>query len=153
MIEIAGLRVVLPPATTVLDGVDLTVRAGEFLVVLGRSGAGKTTLLRAINRLVEPTQGVVRVAGAAVTGAQGHELREARRRMGMIFQQFNLVRRASVLDNVLAGRRGYGGGLPRRVGRCPRADHGLGPAWPTQGRGGASAGRRPCGRAARAPAR
>ena len=65
MIEVAGLRVVLPPAAVILDGIDLTVRQGEFLVVLGRSGAGKTTLLRAINRLVEPTAGVVRVAGRA----------------------------------------------------------------------------------------
>ena len=69
MIEVRGLRVVLPPAAVILDGIDLTVDRGEFLVVLGRSGAGKTTLLRAINRLVEPTGGVVRVAGRAVTGA------------------------------------------------------------------------------------
>ncbi len=125
MIEIAGLRVVLPPATVVLDGVDLTVRAGEFVTVLGRSGAGKTTLLRAINRLVEPTGGTVRVAGRAVTGAEGSELREARRRMGMIFQQFNLVRRASVIDNVLAGRLGYAPALPSLFGRFPPTDRTL----------------------------
>jgi phosphonate transport system ATP-binding protein len=122
MIEVAGLRVVLPPATVVLDGVDLTVGRGEFLVVLGPSGAGKTTLLRAINRLVEPTAGTVRVAGGAVTGASAAELRAARRRMGMIFQQFNLVRRASVLENVLAGRLGYVPSLPSLAGRFPRAD-------------------------------
>jgi len=125
MVEIVGLRVVLPPATVVLDGVDLTVRAGEFLVVLGRSGAGKTTLLRAINRLVEPAGGTVRVAGRAVTGAEAFELRHARRRMGMIFQQFNLVRRASVIDNVLAGRLGYVPALPSLVGRFPQADRAL----------------------------
>ncbi len=125
MIEIAGLRVVLPPATVVLDGVDLTVRAGEFVVVLGRSGAGKTTLLRAINRLVEPTEGTVRVAGRAVTGAEGAELRQARRRMGMIFQQFNLVRRASVIDNVLAGRLGWAPALPSLFGRFPPPDRAL----------------------------
>jgi len=125
MIEIRGLRAVLPPATVVLDGVDLTVRAGEFLVVLGRSGAGKTTLLRAINRLVEPAAGTVRVAGRAVTGAEAFELRHARRRMGMIFQQFNLVRRASVIDNVLAGRLGYVPALPSLFGRFPRADREL----------------------------
>jgi len=125
MIEIARLRVVLPPATVVLDGVDLTVRAGEFVAVLGRSGAGKTTLLRAINRLVEPTAGTVRVAGRAVTGADGVELREARRRMGMIFQQFNLVRRASVIDNVLAGRLGWAPALPSLFGRFPPADRAL----------------------------
>jgi phosphonate transport system ATP-binding protein len=122
MIEVAGLRVTLPPATAILDGVDLTVRAGEFVVILGRSGAGKTTLLRTINRLVEPTAGTVRVAGETVTGAPPAALRAIRRRIGMIFQQFNLVRRASVIDNVLAGRLGYVPSLPSLVGRFPAAD-------------------------------
>jgi phosphonate transport system ATP-binding protein len=122
MIEVTGLRVVVPPGTAILDGVDLAVRRGEFLVVLGRSGAGKTTLLRAINRLVEPAGGVIRVAGRDVTGATGAELREARRRMGMIFQQFNLVRRAPVIDNVLAGRLGHVPSVPSLFGLFPRAD-------------------------------
>jgi phosphonate transport system ATP-binding protein len=125
MIELAGLRVVLPPAAVVLDGIDLTVRQGEFLIVLGRSGAGKTTLLRAINRLVEPASGVVRVAGRTGTGAAGAQLRQARRRMGMIFQQFNLVRRARVIDNVLAGRLGYVPSLPSLFGAFPRGDREL----------------------------
>jgi len=125
MIEVAGLRVVLPRASVILDGIDLAVRPGEFLVILGRSGAGKTTLLRALNRLVEPTAGTVRVAGRAVTGAGPAELREARRRMGMIFQQFNLVRRVSVIDNVLAGRLGYVRPVPSLFGRFPRADREL----------------------------
>src|SRR5438105_5748847 len=122
MIEIAGLRVVLPPATVVLDGVDLTVRAGEFVVILGRSGAGKTTLLRAINRLVEPSAGTVRVAGDVVTGAPPPALRATRRRIGMIFQQFNLVRRVSVLENVLAGRLGYVSPVPSVFGHFPEDD-------------------------------
>ncbi|MGH7393212.1 MAG: phosphonate ABC transporter ATP-binding protein [Candidatus Rokuibacteriota bacterium] len=125
MIEVAGLRVVLPPATTVLDGIDLTVDEGEFLVILGRSGAGKTTFLRAINRLVEPAAGTVRVAGHPVTGARGPALREARRQMGMVFQQFNLVRRASVIENVLAGRLGYVPTLPSLLNRFPAADRDL----------------------------
>src|SRR5437773_2466235 len=107
------------------DGLDLVVRAGEFVVVLGRSGAGKTTFLRSINRLVEPTAGAVRVAGRAVTGAAAGELRLARRRIGVIFQQFNLVRRASVLDNVLAGRLGYVPSLPSLIGRFPPGDRRL----------------------------
>src|SRR5437762_6457608 len=119
MIEVAGLSVVLPPATVALDGSELAVRAGEFVVILGRSGAGKTTFLRSINRLIDPTTGVIRVAGRAVTGASAAELRQVRRQIGMIFQQFNLVRRASVLDNVLAGRLGYVPSLPSLVGRCP----------------------------------
>ena len=122
MIQVAGLRVVLPPAVRAVDGVDLTVAPGEFVVILGRSGSGKTTFLRAINRLVEPTAGTVRVAGQAVTGAGPAELRAARRRIGMVFQQFNLVRRASVLENVLAGRLGYVPALPSVLGRFPSAD-------------------------------
>jgi phosphonate transport system ATP-binding protein len=125
MIEVRGLRVVLPPAAVILDGVDLVVRQGEFLVVLGPSGAGKTTLLRAINRLVEPTAGMVRIAGRAVTGASAAELRQARRRMGMIFQQFNLVRRAPVIENVLAGRLGYVPSLPSLFSVFPRDDREL----------------------------
>jgi phosphonate transport system ATP-binding protein len=125
MIEVAGLRVVLPPAVRAVDGVDLTVTPGEFVVILGRSGSGKTTFLRAINRLVEPTAGTVRVAGRAVTGAGPAELRAARRQIGMVFQQFNLVRRASVLDNVLAGRLGYVPPLPSLLGRFPAPDREL----------------------------
>jgi len=125
MIEVAGLRVVLPPAVRAVDGVDLTVGAGEFVVILGRSGSGKTTFLRAINRLVEPTAGSVRVAGRAVTGAGPAELRAARRQIGMVFQQFNLVRRASVLDNALAGRLGYVPTLPSLLGRFPARDRDL----------------------------
>jgi phosphonate transport system ATP-binding protein len=125
MIETAGLRVVRPPATVALDGVDLTVRAGEFVGILGRSGAGKTTFLRAINRLVEPTAGTVRVDGREVTSAGPAELRAIRRRIGMVFQQFNLVRRLSVIDNVLAGRLGYVREMPSLVGRFPDADRTL----------------------------
>src|SRR5207245_3396964 len=125
MIEVAGLRVVLPPDVVAVDGVDLVIRPGEFVVVLGRSGAGKTTFLRALNRLVEPTAGTVRVAGRAVTGAGVAELREIRRQIGMVFQQFNLVRRASVIENVLAGRLGYVPPLPSVMGRFPADDRAL----------------------------
>ncbi len=125
MIEVRGLRVVLPPATVALYGVDLVVEPGEFVMIIGRSGAGKTTFLRAINRLVEPTAGTVRVAGEPVTGADPRALRRARRRIGMIFQQFNLVRRASVLENVLAGRLGYVPEWPSLLGRFPARDRAL----------------------------
>jgi phosphonate transport system ATP-binding protein len=125
MIELRGLRVVLPPDTVALYGIDLVVQPGEFVVLIGRSGAGKTTLLRAINRLIEPTAGTVRVAGQPVTGADPAAVRRVRRQIGMIFQQFNLVRRASVLDNVLAGRLGYVPEWPSLVGRFPAADRAL----------------------------
>jgi len=122
VIEVTGLRVALPPATVILDAIDLTVGTGEFVVVLGRSGAGKTTLLRAINRLVEPTAGTVRVAGDVVTGASPAALRATRWRIGMIFQQFNLVKRVSVIENVLAGRLGYVAPLPSVFGKFPDDD-------------------------------
>ena len=125
MIEVAGLRVVLPGAVLAVDGVDLTIQPGEFVVILGRSGAGKTTFLRSINRLIEPTAGTVRVAGRPVTGADPAALRAARRQIGMVFQQFNLVRRAPVLDNVLAGRLGYVPVLPSLLGRFPTRDRDL----------------------------
>jgi phosphonate transport system ATP-binding protein len=125
MIEVRGLRVVLPPDTVALYGVDLDVAPGEFVMIIGRSGAGKTTFLRSINRLVEPTAGTVRVAGQAVTGAAPAALRLVRRQIGMIFQQFNLVRRASVLENVLAGRLGYVPQGPSLLGRFPADDRAL----------------------------
>jgi phosphonate transport system ATP-binding protein len=125
MIEVAGLRVEFPPDVVAVDGVDLSVRPGEFVVILGRSGSGKTTLLRTLNRLVEPSAGLIRVDGRTVTGAGHVELRAIRRHIGMIFQQFNLVRRASVLDNVLAGRLGFVPPLPSLVGRFPASAHAL----------------------------
>ena len=122
MIEVAGLRVALPPAVVILENIDLTVRAGEFVVILGKSGAGKTTLLRTINRLVEPSAGTVRVAGRMITGAPPADLRATRRRFGRIFQQFNLVRRVSVLENVLAGRLGYVAQVPSVFAYFPAED-------------------------------
>jgi phosphonate transport system ATP-binding protein len=122
MIEVAGLRVVLPGAVVALDGIDLAVQPGEFVVILGPSGSGKTTFLRSVNRLIEPTAGTIRVAGRPVTGADPAALRAARRQIGMVFQQFNLVRRAPVLDNVLAGRLGYVPVLPSLLGRFPTRD-------------------------------
>jgi phosphonate transport system ATP-binding protein len=125
MIEVIDLSVAVGSGAQILADVSLTIGAGEFVVILGRSGAGKTTFLRSINRLVEPTAGTIRVAGRAVTGAGVTELREVRRQIGMIFQQFNLVRRASVIENVLAGRLGYVPPLASVVGRFPREDRAL----------------------------
>ncbi|WP_158969760.1 phosphonate ABC transporter ATP-binding protein [Chachezhania sediminis] len=87
-----------------VDAVSLSVAPGEFVGVIGRSGAGKSTLLRLINRLVEPTGGEIRFDGETVSGLRGRSLRDWRRRSAMIFQQFNLIDRLSVLDNVLVGR-------------------------------------------------
>ena len=87
----------------VLGGVDLSVRRGEFVALLGPSGAGKTTLIKCITGLTRPERGEVRIAGAEISTLHGRE----RRRVAVIFQQFNLVRRLSALDNVLAGRLGH----------------------------------------------
>jgi len=90
-----------------LNDVSFTVKKGEFLVLLGLSGSGKSTLLRCINRLIEPTAGTIVFDGIDVTRSSSRQLRQIRRRMAMIFQQFNLVKRSTVLTNVLSGRLGY----------------------------------------------
>lgn len=89
-----------------LRGINMDVKEGEFLVILGPSGAGKSTLLRCLNRLVEPTGGKILHNGQEITGKRS-SLRTVRQQFGMVFQQFNLVKRLSVLTNVLTGRLGY----------------------------------------------
>ena len=106
-LEIRDLVKVYPRGARALDGINLDIRKGEFVVLIGLSGSGKSTLLRCVNRLVEPTSGRVIFEGTDVTLAMSRELRHIRRRIGMIFQQFNLVKRSSVFANVLAGRLGY----------------------------------------------
>jgi phosphonate transport system ATP-binding protein len=106
-ISITDLVMIYPSGTKALDGISLDITRGEFVVLIGLSGSGKSTLLRCINRLVEPTSGRIVFDGIDVTAARGAELRRIRRRIGMIFQQFNLVKRTSVFSNVLAGRLGY----------------------------------------------
>ena len=125
MIQVRGLRKVFPPDKVALDGVYLEIAAGEFVMIIGQSGAGKSTLLRCLNRLVEPTAGEVKLNGAWVTGASSEALRSVRRQIGVIFQQFNLVKRAGVLENVLAGRLGHVPGLPSLLGRFPHKDRDL----------------------------
>ncbi|MBT3807723.1 MAG: phosphonate ABC transporter ATP-binding protein [Desulfobacula sp.] len=93
----------------ILKGVSLSVSPGDFFAIIGPSGAGKSTLIRCINRLVEPTSGEVFLTGKNITQMGNRALRRARRDMGMIFQEFNLVERMSVIDNVLSGRLGYVG--------------------------------------------
>ena len=107
LLEIRDLVKIYSRDTRALDGISLVIRRGEFVVLIGLSGSGKSTLLRCINRLVEPTSGQVIFEGNDVTQARGLHLRRIRRRIGMIFQQFNLVKRSSVFANVLAGRLGY----------------------------------------------
>lgn len=107
MLRIEHLTKVYPSGTVALKDVNITVNDGEFLVVIGLSGAGKSTLLRCINRLIEPTEGRILWDDIDITAASSTELRQLRRRIGMVFQQFNLVKRSSVITNVLSGRLGY----------------------------------------------
>ncbi len=107
MLEIRNLTKIYDDGTVALRNVSFTVPDGEFLVVIGLSGSGKSTLLRCINRLIDPTEGEILWDGVDLALLKGAELRKARRRIGMIFQLFNLVNRSSVLTNVLAGRLGY----------------------------------------------
>ena len=92
-----------------LKGVDLEVPAGQVLALIGPSGAGKSTLIRCINRLVEPSSGRIDLNGEDVTKLGSGGLRRARRRMGMIFQEYALVERLTVMENVLSGQLGYVG--------------------------------------------
>ncbi len=108
MLEIRHITKIYPNASfKAIDDVSLTIKDGEFVVLIGLSGSGKSTLLRCINRLIEPTSGQILLDGEDVTAAGPKELRQLRRKIGMIFQQFNLVKRSSVLTNVLSGRLGY----------------------------------------------
>lgn len=109
-LKVSGLRVRYSgTGPEILKGLDFHVGAEDFCAVIGPSGAGKSTLIRCINRLVEPTSGTITLFGEDVGQLQGVKLRHMRRRIGMIFQEFNLVNRMSVMDNVLSGRLGYTG--------------------------------------------
>lgn len=122
MLEFSNLYKTYDDGTQALKDVSFTVEPGEFLVVIGLSGSGKSTLLRCTNRLIEPTGGTITWDGKDVTAASQQELRLIRRRIGMIFQQFNLVKRLSVLQNVLTGRLGYMATGPSMVYRFSQED-------------------------------
>ncbi|HWG84645.1 MAG TPA: phosphonate ABC transporter ATP-binding protein [Deinococcales bacterium] len=107
MIEVRNLSKVFPDGTRALDDVSLTINDGEFIAIIGLSGAGKSTFLRCLNRLNDPTGGQVLIDGEDIARARGSELRKLRRKVGFIFQQFNLATRLTALENVLAGRLGY----------------------------------------------
>jgi len=107
MLRVEHLTKIYPNGTQAIKDVSFEVQDGEFLVVIGLSGSGKSTLLRCINRLIEPTSGKIFWNDTDITAAPPAELLHIRRNIGMVFQQFNLVRRSSVMTNVLNGRLGY----------------------------------------------
>jgi phosphonate transport system ATP-binding protein len=107
MLEISNLVKRYGKDDAVLKGLNLSVTGSEVVSIVGASGAGKSTMLRCINRLVEPTSGSITLNGLELTQLRGAALRKARRKIGMVFQGFNLIDRLSVMENVLAGRLGY----------------------------------------------
>jgi phosphonate transport system ATP-binding protein len=107
VLQIKGLVKEYAAGKPVLKGIDVAVPAEGITAIIGPSGTGKSTLIRCINRLVEPTKGSITLHGAELTGLRGRELRLARRRIGMVFQEYNLVERLTVMENVLSGRLGY----------------------------------------------
>ena len=107
ILQIQNLTKVYDNGVRALQEVTFAVPKGEFTAIIGLSGSGKSTLLRCINRLIEPTAGTILFNAVNVTTANDAELRRVRRRIGMVFQHFNLVHRSPVLTNVLAGRLGY----------------------------------------------
>lgn len=107
MLIIENLTKVYDNGLVALDNLSLEIPDGQFVAIIGLSGSGKSTLLRCINRLINPTKGRIIWDGIDITAATDDELRQIRRRIGMIFQQFNLVKRSSVLTNVMSGRLGY----------------------------------------------
>ena len=122
MLEVRNLTKIYDDGTVALRNVSFTVPKGEFLVVIGLSGSGKSTLLRCINRLIDPTEGQILRDGVDITALQGDDLRHMRRKIGMVFQQFNLVKRSTVLTNVMAGRLGYSPTWRSITGRFDEAD-------------------------------
>ena len=123
MLIVKDLVKTYPNGTQALRGVNFQVEEGEFLAVIGLSGSGKSTLLRCINRLIEPTSGTILWNDIDITAAKGKEIRMIRRQIGMVFQQFNLVKRSTVNTNVLSGRLGYVPTLPSMFHSFSKADH------------------------------
>ena len=122
MLEVKNVSKAYDGGVQALNNVSFKVEQGEFLAVIGLSGSGKSTLLRCINRLIEPTEGQIIWNGQDVTAASQEEMLRIRRKIGMVFQHFNLVSRSKVITNVLAGRLGYVNPVLSAVNRFPKSD-------------------------------
>lgn len=120
MLRLEGLTKRYRTGDLALEDVDLEVPGGQVMALIGPSGAGKSTLIRCVNRLVEPTAGRVRLGETEITGLSRGALRRARRRMGMIFQEFALVERLTVMENVLSGQLGHVGFWRSYLRRFPQ---------------------------------
>lgn len=122
MLKIQNLTKIYDGGVLALDDVSFDVPKGQFAAVIGLSGSGKSTLLRCINRLIEPTKGDILWNNINITRANDDEMRLIRRKIGMVFQHFNLVHRSSVLTNVLSGRLGYVNPAMSIFNRFPKTD-------------------------------
>lgn len=121
-LRLEGLTKVYTTGKRALAGIDLVIDKPQVVAIIGSSGAGKSTMIRCINRLVEPSSGRILLHGHDMVTLDRRALRAARRRIGMIFQEFNLVERLTVMQNVLAGRLGYVGLMASLRYRFPSAD-------------------------------
>jgi len=123
MLKVQNLSKLYDGGVQALKDVSFEVPNGQFLAVIGLSGSGKSTLLRCINRLVEPTDGKIFWNDADITAASEEDMRFIRRKIGMVFQHFNLVARSTVLTNVLAGRLGYVNPFWSLINKFPKTDY------------------------------
>ncbi len=122
LLDIRGLAMRFPSGFTALRGIDLTIRAGEFVAILGRNGCGKSTLLRCIARLLDPTGGSIAVGGEDLARLSGPALRRARCAVAFVSQQANLVKRRSVLANVATGTLGRHRSIATSLGLLPSSE-------------------------------
>jgi phosphonate transport system ATP-binding protein len=106
-LEIRNLVKEYSPGKPVLKNISLTFDKSDLVAIIGPSGTGKSTLIRCVNRLVEPTSGAILLDGKDLVSLRGGGLRAARRSIGMVFQEYNLVERLTVMENLLTGRLGY----------------------------------------------
>ncbi|MCR6097853.1 phosphonate ABC transporter ATP-binding protein [Salipaludibacillus agaradhaerens] len=122
LLEVKNVTMVFPDGTEALKGINFTIKKGELVSIIGPSGAGKSTLMRSLNLLNKPTEGSISFEGEDVIAAKGRQLRHIRRRIGMVFQHFNLVKRSPAYLNVLHGRLGYVSTIKGGLGRFSEAD-------------------------------
>ncbi|WLD94152.1 phosphonate ABC transporter ATP-binding protein [Alkalihalobacillus sp. AL-G] len=125
MIEFKDLSLVYPNGTQGLKDINVKIKEGEFVVIVGLSGAGKSTFIRSINRLVTPTEGELLVDDENILDYNGKNLRKLRTKVGMIFQSYNLVKRSTVMKNVISGRLGHTGTLKSILNLYSRKDMAL----------------------------
>jgi len=121
ILKVQNLHKIYDNGTHALKGISFEVFEGEFLAVIGLSGSGKSTMLRCVNRLTEPSSGVIDFLGEDITKLKNARLREVKKQIGMVFQQFNLIKRKTVIANVIMGRLGSLGTWSSILGSYPES--------------------------------